>query len=540
MRGFDNQKKSKKNINNAQEQIISQALSFHSQGKIQEAAKYYQHYIKKGFQNHIVFTNYGIILNDLGKSKEAELLIRKAIELKPNLAALHFNLGNILLNLGKSKEAIWSYQKAIELDPEYALAYSSLGNIFKSLNRTDDAEKLFLRAIELNPNLAEAYNNLGSLLIYQDRFLEAESTLSRAIELNQNLAEAHNNLGIALTQLSKYQEAELSIRKAIEVKPNYVKAYLTLADLMRVQKKSKESELLILKAIELDPKLGESYFQLSILYSKDNDYPKAYKAINLALKYDPGNHQIQGEFTRLKFLMGLYDEENSKLEVPWSNSDDYFYEDNNSDILLISFSSNGRDEKLIPSFNFYQLLKNEKSFDKLFFRDIDRNYYLNGLKNSSENLQETIDLIEKCTSIKNYRKKISIGASAGGFAAILYGQILNFSKVIAFNPQTVISEEKETIVKDMFYTVERCKELRNLHTSDAFYQNCLNLKNLVPFKTKVDLHFSNLSKEDKNHAKFIEHTNCELIKHNSSSHLLALQLRESKKLKEIILDNLME
>ena len=198
----------------------------------------------------------------------------------------------------------------------------------------------------------------------------------------------------------------------------------------------------------------------------------------------------------------------------------------------------GRSEKLIPSFDFYNLLKNDKSFDKLFLRDMDRNYYLTGLKNSTDNLQETIELIKNLSSAKRYKKKVSVGASAGGFAAILFGNLLKFSKVIAFNPQTAISEEKETIIKDTFYAVDVCKRLRNLNPSNALYQKCLSLKKLIPFETNVEIHFSNLSEIDKNHAKFVEHKNCKLIKYDSSSHLLALQLRDSKDLKEIIKESL--
>ena len=191
------------------------------------------------------------------------------------------------------------------------------------------------------------------------------------------------------------------------------------------------------------------------------------------------------------------------------------------------------DEDRIPSFNFYRLFENDKYFDKLFIRDIKREFYLNGLKNTTKNFQETIDLIKELTSVKNYRKIVAIGASAGGFAAILYGQLLNFSKVIAFNPQTVLSIEMETVLKDYKFN-KLCGKLRKLNTSDTLYQNCLNLKNLIPFKTKVDLHYSGLSKVDKKHAEYIEHENCKLIKYQSSSHLIAQQLRESEELKSII------
>ncbi len=418
------------------EQIINQSIKLHSEGNIREATKYYQQIINQGCNDHRVFSNYGAILIGLGKSKEAELYIRKAIEIKPDFTEAHLIYGVILKDLGELEEAELSYLKAIELKP-------------------------------------------GSEI-------------------------AHYNLGKILTELGKSKEAELSYLKAIEIKPDFAKAH----------------------------------YKLSILYSEENNYKKAYEEINLAIKYDSKNHIYQGELTRIKFIIGTYDEKESEINGLWSDKDDYFYEDNNSDILLISFGSMGRSGKLIPSFNFYNILKNDKSYDKLFLRDIDREYYLTGLKNSTNNIEETIELIRNLSSVKRYKKTVSVGASAGGFAAILFGHLLKFSKVIAFNPQTAISEEKETIIKDTFYTVNVCKKLRNLNPSNALYQKCLSLKKLIPFETNVEIHFSNLSEIDKNHAKFVEHKNCKLIKHNSSSHLLALQLRDSKDLKKIIKESL--
>ena len=102
----------------SKEQIINQAIQFHSQGNIQEAAKYYQLFINQGFKDHRVFSNYGAILIGLGKSKEAELSTRKAIEIKPDLAEAHSNLGSILKDLGKLQEAELSTHKAIDINPQ--------------------------------------------------------------------------------------------------------------------------------------------------------------------------------------------------------------------------------------------------------------------------------------------------------------------------------------------------------------------------------------------------------------------------------------
>ena len=124
MKGFGSNKKSKNNKinklgeNKLKEQIIYKAFKFHSEGNISEATKYYQYFIKQGFEDFRVFSNYGFILIGLSKLKEAEFVTRKAIEIKPGIAEAYSNLGNILKNLGKLKEAVLSYRKAIALKPD--------------------------------------------------------------------------------------------------------------------------------------------------------------------------------------------------------------------------------------------------------------------------------------------------------------------------------------------------------------------------------------------------------------------------------------
>ena len=95
------------------EKLINQAFRLHSQGNIQEAAKYYQHILNQGLKDHRVFSNYGTILQNLGQLQEAELLYRKAIELNPYFAEAHSNLGNVFRDLGNLKEAELSLRKAM-------------------------------------------------------------------------------------------------------------------------------------------------------------------------------------------------------------------------------------------------------------------------------------------------------------------------------------------------------------------------------------------------------------------------------------------
>ena len=72
--------------------------------KISDAALSYQYFIKQVLKDRSIFSNYGIILNSLGKLEEAELSQYKAIELKPDFAEPHYNLGIILKDTYKLRE----------------------------------------------------------------------------------------------------------------------------------------------------------------------------------------------------------------------------------------------------------------------------------------------------------------------------------------------------------------------------------------------------------------------------------------------------
>ncbi len=151
----------------SKDQIINQAIQFHLKGNIPEAKKYYQQLINEGCNDHRVFSNYGSILQSLGKLKEAEFSYRKAIQIKPDYADAHSNLGVLLRGLGKLKEAEVSTRKTIEIKPDFYKAHYNLGNLLKELGKLQDAELAYHKAIEIKPDYAEAYWNLSLLELLQ-------------------------------------------------------------------------------------------------------------------------------------------------------------------------------------------------------------------------------------------------------------------------------------------------------------------------------------------------------------------------------------
>ena len=195
----------------SKEQIINQAIKFHLQGNIKEAYKYYQYCIERNINNHIIFSNYGLILKNLGKLKEAELYVRKAIQENPNYAIAHSNLGIILRDSGKIKDAKLCINKAIKLEPDFAIAHSNLGIILRDFGQLKEAELSLRKAIKLNSKLGDAYLNLGYVLKDLENFNEALSCFLKAIQITPSNNYIYSILGELLrdSDLSKFKKSEL-------------------------------------------------------------------------------------------------------------------------------------------------------------------------------------------------------------------------------------------------------------------------------------------------------------------------------------------
>ena len=223
MKGFGEiKKKTQKEIDKSKKnskKLADLALKSQINGNIAEAIRYYEEFINKGFQNEVVFNNYGVILEQLGKFNKAEIITRKAIGINPKLADSHYNLGGILSNLGRYNEAVTAFFNAIELNPNLVEAYFNLGNTYRALGRLEDAEKLFCETIKLRPNFVDAHLNLGLILKDLSRLEEAEISILRAIENKSDNADAYSSLAEIYKLRCKNKKAIACYEKTLEIRP---------------------------------------------------------------------------------------------------------------------------------------------------------------------------------------------------------------------------------------------------------------------------------------------------------------------------------
>ena len=166
MKGFGNKDQSKKIKKQTKEEIINidqlikKAFKLQAQGRKLEAAKYYAYLIKNGIKDYRIFSNYGIFLNEIGKHKEAELQLSKAIDLNPQYANAYYNLGVVFISQGNLNKAELELKKAIKLNSGCAIAHYNLGFILKDMGRLKEADSANLKALEIDPHFTDAYLSL--------------------------------------------------------------------------------------------------------------------------------------------------------------------------------------------------------------------------------------------------------------------------------------------------------------------------------------------------------------------------------------------
>ena len=227
MKGFGekNQSNREKKLKNKQDaninQLIKKAFGLQSKGKKIEAAKYYSYIIKQGIKDYRVFSNYGIFLNEIGKQKEAELKLRKAISLNPNYANAYYNLAVLFIGQGNFEKAELKLRKAISLNPSYANAYYNLGFILKDLGRLQEAVSFYQKVLDIDPQFTDAYLSLSTIQVSDKDQKWHNQLFSESLLENKNNRELVN-IFFARSNIfhrkCKYQESAENLISANNIK----------------------------------------------------------------------------------------------------------------------------------------------------------------------------------------------------------------------------------------------------------------------------------------------------------------------------------
>ena len=220
----------------------------------------------------------------------AAQLLRRAIDLDPNVASYHANLGEIERQAEHLDEAQHALETAIRLD--LSIPPASVFEFGHRLFRPERIPNLaaagaYDKAIELQPIFPEAHNNLGNAYRALERTSDALACYQHAVTQKEGYAEAYNNMASALKEGGDAEAAEHAYRKAINLKPNYIEAHKNLALLLLYADRTEEALRVLADALKINEQhVTEPAQCIGKVQLKRGAYGVAEQAVQMALKID--------------------------------------------------------------------------------------------------------------------------------------------------------------------------------------------------------------------------------------------------------------
>lgn len=186
-----------------------------------------------------------------------------------------------------------------------------------------------------------------------------------------------------------------------------------------------------------------------------------------------------------------------------------------SDLLIIVFNAR---EKRAEHLDLVSDLESIKC-NKLFIRDMSNTWYTNGIENIKGGYDGLVNFLQQIVDMLEIKNVVTTGSSAGGYAAILFGNLLKATEIHAFAPQISLDIDFLKKIKDDRWDI-------NYETRTLFPIN---------HHSKIYVHYS--CPIDKKHAQLLNNIdNVQIIEHKGNNHRVLQYLKTTDKLKDYLLE----
>jgi len=213
--------------------------------------------------------------------------------------------------------------------------------------------------------------------------------------------------------------------------------------------------------------------------------------------------QIDSPFVKQAFKSG-----NFNIEYAEEN---YLIE---NDLCVIYFSSNEiyypntleSFEYSILERNKYEWKRNKytKAKKHIFLRDLHKQWYLSGINDTVNNPEKVLDFLRSETI--GYRV-ITIGSSAGGYAALLFGSMLKCDRIYAFNAQLnlrITMKNSNPLTDPILFDKVKEKDFEHFFDLSNFLNNKTDNYYFQSCNSKMDVEqFDGINKKSQNLLKTI-------------------------------------
>jgi Flp pilus assembly protein TadD len=239
----------------------------------------------------------GRALGSARRGDEAVAALRRAVELKPDLAHAWLALGDHLTAIGDSESADAAYRQHIKAStkdpglleaaaalcdnriavaetllrkhlkrfPTDVAAIRMLAEVAARLGRNTDAETLLERCLELAPGFAAARHNYATVLHRRHKDMQAMTEIDRLLASEPRNPGYRTLKATICTSIGEYTSAIEIYAGVLSEYPKQARVWMSHGHALKTAGRQTDSVSAYRKSIELAPNLGEVWWSLANL-----------------------------------------------------------------------------------------------------------------------------------------------------------------------------------------------------------------------------------------------------------------------------------
>lgn len=206
-----------------------------------------------------------------------------------------------------------------------------------------------------------------------------------------------------------------------------------------------------------------------------------------------------------------------------------------SQVLAVAFGGIAMSVGGIPPFEFFRVLNETAPAKKLLLRDRSQSWYHRGVDGFAEDIAGVEAALGRIVEREQPQKLVTVGASAGGYAALLFGRLLGADEVHAFGPQTFIGPGLRLRHLDYRWG----KLWASLMLSGRYqprYGDLYRVFERTPSRSsRIVVHYCDSDRFDDAHARRLgRHPDVELRRYDEGGHFIVKHLRDSGQLQPLL------
>lgn len=244
--------------------------------------------------------------------------VSRAIRKDPKPSHLA-TLGTALQRAGRLDDAAKTFDKAIQLKPDDAALWASLGGVLRERNQPSDALLCFEHAQKLDPHHIDAAYQSAAVLLQLGRLEEALAQCDLCETLRPHDAATISMRSVVLRSLKRFEDSLADARRAQSFDPGNAVLCGNIAAALVLLNRHEEALEWFEQALSLQPLSVPILEGKAIVLRQLHRFDEVFALYDRILSIDPANARIAFSVAIDHLLLGNFEAGWRGRESPWRN-----------------------------------------------------------------------------------------------------------------------------------------------------------------------------------------------------------------------------